>query len=290
VRNEKQRAEELVKKICGNVDGHVLKQHDHLRSKHDLPRYLNHMRSQWRLLEDMTGERAERLKIFDDKFLLHVVTHVDPFLPHMMGEYRQRKSSTVNKFTIESIQREIDDMEEECDFDVERQCDLSVPGPIATHQRRVQYRQMQIEQEEQSRISRSMDRRQYDPSEYLQQRPVADSRQLPSGMRYDDQQFGEGFNPQRSMTPGWPSGDLSKHDPRTAAEVGETPGVTLGVATILDVILDEVVSSTASVSLSETVINVPEGAAQAEIGETMVEAAPGTEVRRQTGLAAGRPI
>ena len=75
-----------------------------------------------------------------------------------------------------------------------------------------------------------------------------------------------------------------------AAEVGETPGVTLGVATILGVILDEVVSSTASVSLSETVINVPEGAAQAEIGETMVEAAPGTGARRQIGLAADRHI
>jgi hypothetical protein len=35
VRSEKQRAEELVKKICGSAEGKVLKQHDHLRSKHD---------------------------------------------------------------------------------------------------------------------------------------------------------------------------------------------------------------------------------------------------------------
>jgi hypothetical protein len=51
----------------------------------------------------------------------------------MTSEYRQRKSSTTNKFAMASIQREIDDMEEECLFDVERQCDLRIPGPRDCH-------------------------------------------------------------------------------------------------------------------------------------------------------------
>jgi hypothetical protein len=55
-----------------------------------------------------------------------------------------------------------------------------------------------------------MDGRQYDPSGYLQQQPVADGRQLPSGMRYDEQQFGVGVDPQRNMTPGLPSTDISQ--------------------------------------------------------------------------------
>ena len=46
VKNVQMRAKELVKKICGNPEARVMQLHDHLRTQHDLPRYMIYIRAQ----------------------------------------------------------------------------------------------------------------------------------------------------------------------------------------------------------------------------------------------------
>jgi len=202
----KDRVREIMVELTGNATGMsrpIQPSHARLQGVHDLPRYLDYMKQKYDEMEEVEGDRQlDRSKMDQDEFLMHIVSHVKPFLPKVENQYEQFLHDEVNPFGLAMIWKGVTLMERH--GKISRK--LGSTFTTDADGRSVGLHRMRTEQTRKGAQKAETDRPQmanvHDPTSFFE-RSFQDGAgaSLRSGLNYDAVEHGENFNAQRNLAP-----------------------------------------------------------------------------------------